>query len=51
MTIQEIIACFGTMAKMSDKTGIPYRTIQDWKRGQRTPPEWVISLLITAYTL
>ena len=38
MTIHEIIAHFGTMTKMSNKTGIPHRTIQDWKRGEGTWP-------------
>jgi len=49
MTIHEIIAHFGTMTKMSNKTGIPYRTIQDWKRGERSPPAWVVRLLVKAY--
>lgn len=30
-----------TMKKAADMLGIPYRTIQDWKRGEREPSEYV----------
>ena len=29
----------------SDKYGIPKRTIEDWERGKRKPPEYVVKLL------
>lgn len=31
--------------KFGDKYGIPLRTIQDWERGERKPPEYVVDLL------
>lgn len=31
--------------KFGDKYGIPLRTIQDWERGERKPPEYVVELL------
>ena len=34
-----------SMQKFGDKYGIPMRTIQDWEREMRTPPEWVYELL------
>lgn len=30
-----------TMKKAAVMLGIPYRTIQDWKRGEREPSEYV----------
>lgn len=35
-----------TQKSMSDKTGIPIRTIGDWETGNRRPPKWVASLVI-----
>lgn len=35
-----------TQAKMADFIGIPLRTIQDWERGRRTPPDYVERLII-----
>lgn len=32
--------------KMADLTGIPRRTIEDWERGVRTPPEWAERLIV-----
>lgn len=34
-----------TQKAMSDKLGIPIRTIQDWEHGLRTPPEWAARLI------
>lgn len=31
---------------LSDLLGAPYRTVQDWCRGKRTPPEWLQRLVI-----
>lgn len=35
-----------TQAQMSEKMGIPQRTIEDWERGNRKPPEYVKRLVI-----
>lgn len=46
MTIKESRAKAGlTQQKMSDKLGIPKRTIEDWERGRRTPPAWAEKLV------
>lgn len=34
-----------SMKKFGDKYGIPFRTVQDWERDMRTPPEYVYELL------
>lgn len=34
-----------TQAKMSEATGIPARTLQDWENGKRTPPEYMLELV------
>jgi len=45
-SVKEIRADLGmTQQKFSDYFGIPKRTIQDWERGLRTPPTYVIRLL------
>ena len=33
---------------LSDKFGIPRRTIEDWEAGRRTPPDYVVRLLAAA---
>lgn len=35
-----------TQAEMSEKMCIPKRTIEDWERGTRKPPEYVARLVI-----
>ena len=35
-----------TQKSMSEKTGIPMRTIGDWETGHRCPPEWAKLLVI-----
>ena len=35
-----------TQEGVTEKIGIPRRTIQDWEAGRRTPPEWVEQLVI-----
>lgn len=35
-----------TQQKMSDLTGIPIRTIQDWENERRTPPAWTERLVL-----
>lgn len=35
-----------TQAEMSEKLGIPKRTIEEWERNNRKPPEYVERLVI-----
>lgn len=44
-SIAEIIERDGGNAAFSRLTGIPVRTVQDWKLGKRVPPGWVLPLL------
>ncbi len=37
-----------TQKAMAEHFKIPIRTVSDWERGLRTPPEWVCMLLIDA---
>lgn len=37
-----------TQKAMADHFQIPIRTVSDWERGLRTPPEWVCLLLVNA---
>ena len=49
MKVQDLISSSGlTMKEISKRFGIPYRTIQDWNAGRRTPPEYVLRLLAAA---
>lgn len=42
MTIREIRTSFNlTQKQLSDLTGIPRRTIEDWESGRRNPPDWL----------
>lgn len=34
-----------TQKALSEKLGIPKRTIENWEGGQRKPPQWVINLI------
>lgn len=46
MTIQEMRKCFGdTQSAFAKRYQIPFRTIQNWESGLRTPPDYVLSLL------
>ncbi len=40
------IAANLTQDAMSEKLGIPKRTIQDWESERRTPPEYVERLVL-----
>lgn len=49
MTITDIISASGvSMAEISRRFGIPYRTLQGWAHGERKPPEYVLRLLAAA---
>ena len=37
-----------TQKAMADHFEIPLRTVSDWERGLRNPPEWVCKLLVNA---
>ena len=37
-----------TQKAMAEHFGIPIRTVSDWERGLRNPPEWVCRLLVNA---
>lgn len=37
-----------TQKGMADFFEIPVRTVSDWERGLRKPPEWVCKLLVKA---
>ena len=46
MTIKELrTACGMTITAFSEYLEIPYRTLQDWEREVRTPPEYVVKLI------
>ncbi|MCD8075103.1 MAG: helix-turn-helix domain-containing protein [Lachnospiraceae bacterium] len=45
MTIKEMRSLLGlTQAEFGTKYNIPTRTIEDWERGARTPPQYVLEL-------
>lgn len=35
-----------TQRQLAERYGIPVRTLQDWESGRRTPPEYVVKLLL-----
>lgn len=46
VTILSIRRSLGlTQLEFSHVTGIPRRTIQDWERDRRTPPDWLIPMI------
>lgn len=46
MTVKEMRALLGlTQAAFSEKYKIPKRTIEDWEKEKRNPPEYVLYLL------
>lgn len=45
-TIKEICAEYGlSQIGLARKFDIPYRTVQDWCRGLRVPPEYVVKMI------
>lgn len=38
--------CGMTQKEFAEKTGIPIATLRSWERGVRTPPEYVLKLLV-----
>lgn len=52
MTIKDIRAHTGlTQVKFAERYHIPTRTLENWERGIRKPPEYVIYLLALATRL
>ena len=46
MTIKELCETYGiTQIELHRRYGIPYRTVQDWYAGRRTPPDYVVNML------
>ena len=47
MTIKEICEEYHfNQTELSKRFEIPLRTVQDWHAGRRTPPDYVISMMI-----
>lgn len=47
ITIKEAREAAGmTQKEMSERLKIPQRTIEDWERGARKPPEWAVMLIV-----
>lgn len=47
MDIQEFIKTSGmTHKQLSERFGIPKRTIEDWSRGVRKCPEYVVNMMV-----
>lgn len=47
MTIKEARKSAGlTQQAITDKIGIPRRTLQDWEAGRRSCPEWCERLIV-----
>lgn len=47
MTIQEFVKSSGmTHKQLSERFGIPKRTIEDWSRGVRKCPEYVVNMMM-----
>ena len=46
MTVKELRARYHlTQKALSDLTGIPLRTIENWEGNKRKPPEYILTLL------
>ena len=46
MTLNELIKGSGmNLKEFSEYFNIPYRTVQDWNAGRRTPPEYLLELI------
>lgn len=46
-TIRELCEAYGiSQTELSRKYDIPLRTVQDWHSGRRTPPSYVVNMLL-----
>ena len=47
MTIKEICEKYNfTQTALAKRFDIPLRTVQDWHAGRRTPPDYVVKMMI-----
>jgi putative transcriptional regulator len=47
MDIKELCARYGLkQTELARRFGIPLRTVQDWYSGKRTPPDYVVGMII-----
>jgi putative transcriptional regulator len=47
MTIKELCTEYNiTQTEISKWFGIPLRTVQDWYSGRRTPPDYVVNMMV-----
>ena len=47
MTIKEICEKYGySQTELAKRFGIPLRTVQDWHGGRRTPPDYVVNMIL-----
>lgn len=47
MTVKEICEKYGyTQTSLSRRFGIPLRSVQDWYREVRKPPEYVLKMMV-----
>lgn len=45
--IAEICETYGLkQAELARHFGIPLRTVQDWHAGRRTPPDYVVNMMV-----
>ena len=49
MTLADLLTAYNiSMAELSRRYGIPYRTVQDWAAGKHAAPDYVLNLLARA---
>ena len=47
MTIKDICEKYGlSQTALAKRFGIPLRTVQDWHSERRTPPDYVVNMMI-----
>ena len=47
LTIKEVCERYQiSQSALARRFGIPLRTVQDWHGGRRTPPEYVVRMII-----
>lgn len=52
MTVRDIASAAGlSLRALAARFGIPYRTVQDWAAGVRTPPPYVLQMMIECLDL
>jgi len=40
-----------TQQQFADYFGIPVRTLQDWEQGRRTPPDYILMMMVRIWNL